>query len=83
MTEAADLTAILERIEAHVATLAAGEDPAPKPWLTLAEAAEYARCTKPDGRPRDRFYTAVRNHIGDRRLVQRDEIDDLLREGKL
>lgn len=53
------------------------------PWLTLLEGAEYARALRPNGRPRDSFYTAIKRHIGERRLVRVSELDRLIEEGKL
>lgn len=53
------------------------------PWLTLLEGAKYARALRPNGRPRDSFYAAIKRHIGERRLVRVSELDRLIEEGKL
>jgi hypothetical protein len=55
----------------------------PREPLTLTEAARYARCVKPDGRPRDRFYNTIKEELGPRRVVFRDELDDLIKGGRL
>jgi hypothetical protein len=51
--------------------------------LTLPEAAKYARCTKPNGTPRDSFYAAIKREFGSRKRVYRDEIDALIETGRL
>jgi hypothetical protein len=53
------------------------------PILTLPKAARYAGCTKPNGTPRDSFYSAIKRELGTRRRVWTSEIDDLIERGKL
>jgi hypothetical protein len=53
--------------------------------FTMQEAAEYARCTRPDGRPQDSFYNAVKrlNDGNRRQRIWRSEVDEMIAKGTL
>jgi hypothetical protein len=83
---AAELALLDKRAEA-IARRSAEAPPSPHSavghFLTLPQAARYAGCAKPNGQPRDSFYTAIRVELGQRKRVRREEIDDLITSGRL
>jgi hypothetical protein len=77
-TDDDSLAVTIRRIEKIVAQHDANKHDA---VLTIREAAEYARCTKPNGNPRDTFYAAVTKKFGQRKRVWRSEVDQLIADG--
>jgi hypothetical protein len=53
------------------------------PWLTKTEAARRVGMLGATGYPTDRFYKVIRDEFGKRNRVHVDELDKLVREGKL
>jgi hypothetical protein len=53
------------------------------PWLTKRDAAQRVRAEGADGYPTDRFYNVIKRELGDVNLIHIDDLDDLVRRGKL
>jgi hypothetical protein len=53
------------------------------PWLTKTEAARRVGMLGASGYPTDRFYTVIRDELGEGSRVHIDALDQLVREGKL